>query len=324
MSGGEPALLDALLDRAVLPSYTRVGFALRRRSWEAQMPRLDGRVALVTGASSGVGAAVAEQCAQLGASVWLLVRNRERGERTRATIAERVRSADIRVAVCDLSSLESVRAFARQFASDADRLDALVNNAGVLTHRRMVSKDGIELTLATNVVGPQLLTELLMPMLDASGRGRVVNVSSGGMYTRALALDDLQSEKGEFRGSSVYARTKRIQVALTRVWADRLRGGSVTANAMHPGWVDTPGLRESLPRFHRTVRPLLRTPAEGADTIVWLVSAQDGGEVSGAFWFDRARRPINLVPWTRESEEDLDRLWSAVSVLAATDMGAAR
>ena len=192
----------------------------------------------------------------------------------------------------------------------------MVNNAGVLSAERSLSRDGIELTLATNVVGPFLLTKLLAPLLRQSAPARIVNVSSGGMYTQGLHPEDLQSTDGRFRGTVAYARTKRIQVVLSELWASRLANAGVAVNAMHPGWVDTPGLRDALPAFHRVLRPLLRTPEQGADTIVWLGSAPRAARVSGAFWFDRARRPTHLLPWSADSDEDRQRLWAEVERLS--------
>jgi dehydrogenase/reductase SDR family member 12 len=300
----------------VILSYTNLGYTLRRPRWhDSDLASMDGKIVLVTGATSGLGEAAATGFARLGASVWLVVRNRSRGEDTKARIAEQAGSDDVHVGICDLSDLRSVRRFAEQLEAGPGRLDVLVNNAGVLTEERSLSRDGIELTLATNVVGPFLLTKLVAPLLLRSAPARVINVSSGGMYTQGLHLEDLQSQRGKFRGTVAYARSKRIEVVLSELWALRLAGTGVVVNSMHPGWVDTPGLRDSLPGFHRVVGPLLRTPEQGADTIVWLGSAPQAADASGAFWFDRGRRRTHLLPWGRESDEDRRRLWAEVDRL---------
>jgi dehydrogenase/reductase SDR family member 12 len=298
-------------------SYTRLGYDLRSHGWDAgELVPMRGKVVLVTGATSGIGEAAALGFARLGATVWLGVRDRARGDRARARIAAQTGSDDLRVGICDLGRLQSVRRFAERLAAESQRLDVLVNNAGVLTAERSLSADGIELTLATNVVGPFLLTRLLCPLLGASAPARIVNVSSAGMYAQRLRVDDLQSAHGGFRGAAAYARSKRMQVILSELWASRLRRSGVVVNAMHPGWVDTPGLAESLPVFHRLLRRLLRTPQQGADTIVWLGCAERAAAVSGAFWLDRGRRRTHLLPWTRETSCERERLWAEIERLS--------
>ena len=197
-------------------------------------------------------------------------------------------------------------------------MDVLVNNAGVLSPQRNLSADGIELTLATNVIGPFLLTNLLIGLLKDSAPARVINVSSGGMYTRGIRVEDLQNEQGRFDGAAAYARTKRAQVILTEIWAQRLAGTGVVVHAMHPGWADTPGVRSSLPSFYKATRPLLRTPAQGADTIVWLGAAIAPGQISGRFWHDRRERPTHLLPGTRETQCDRERLWEQCARLSGS------
>jgi NAD(P)-dependent dehydrogenase (short-subunit alcohol dehydrogenase family) len=302
------AALDTLLDRSVVGGYTNVGYRLRSLGWrDGELPRMDGKVVLVTGATSGLGLAAARGFAKLGATVWLVARDRHRGERARAAVA--ALGGEARLALCDLAHLHSVRELAACFGAEASHLDVLVNNAGVMTAERTTSADGIELTFAVNVLAPFLLTELLADAMERSAPARIVNVSSGGMYAQRLRAGDLQSARGEFDGAAVYARSKRAEVILTAMWAPRLRDRGITVHAMHPGWVDTPGVRSSLPRFYKLTRPLLRTPDQGADTIVWLGAAAEPGASSGEFWHDRRRRPPYLLPGTRETAQDRKQLW---------------
>jgi dehydrogenase/reductase SDR family member 12 len=312
------SLLDKTLDLTVVAGYTNVGYRIRERSWsELAEHSMDGRLVLVTGATSGLGLAAAEGFARLGAGVRLLARDEERGELARARITARTGNRDIRVGLCDLSDLDSVRDFVEGFYVEESRLDVLVNNAGAMLAARTLSREGVELTFATNILGPFLLTSLLVPLLQASAPARVVNVSSGGMYTQRLHVDDLQSERRGYDGASVYAQSKRAEVVLSELWAERVKGAGVVVQAMHPGWVDTPGLRSSLPRLRRVAGPLLRTPEQGADTIVWLGAADAPGHSSGGFWHDRRERPTHRVPWTRETPEDRQRLWSECERLCA-------
>jgi dehydrogenase/reductase SDR family member 12 len=311
MSSKLNSLLDTILDRTVVAGYTNAGYRIREGTWDSDDLRsMDGKVVLVTGATSGLGLAAADGFARLGATVRLLARSEERGARARAAIATRSGNSDVHVSLGDLSDLEAVRDFARRFTAETPRLDVLINNAGLLASERTLSVDGIELSFATNVLGPFLLTNLLLPLLEESAPARIINVSSGGMYTQRIRPDDLQTAQGEFDGAAVYARTKRAEVILTELWAKRLSGTGVVVHAMHPGWVDTPGVQSSLPRFYKITKRALRTPEQGADTIVWLGSATEPARSSGGFWHDRRQRPAYLLPCTKETPEDRERLWA--------------
>jgi dehydrogenase/reductase SDR family member 12 len=304
-------LLDTILDRTVIAGYTRVGYRIRRGMWSpAEMRPMGGKVVLLTGATSGLGLAAAEGFARLGATVRLAVRSEQRGERARAQIVARSPGSDVQVDLCDLSDLKSVRHLAELLGGETGRLDVLVNNAGTMASERTLSVDGIELTFATNVLGPFLLTNLLLPLLEQSKPARIVNVSSGGMYTQRIHLDDLQMAGEKFDGPAAYARSKRAQVILSELWAERLRDTGIVVHAMHPGWADTPGLESSLPRFYALTKRLLRTPQEGADTIVWLATAARPARSSGGFWHDRRERPTHRVPWTKQTPQDHKLLWA--------------
>ena len=302
--------LDRGLDWAVIPGYTRLGFAARRRLWAPEPERsLAGWSVCVTGASSGIGTATCELIARRGAAVHMLVRDRERGERARDRVARATGSDLLHLRICDLSSLASVREFAERFVTEEPELHALINNAGAMPARRSRTDEGIELTFATNVLGPFALTELLLPALRRGAPSRIVNVSSGGMYTQRLQADDLQLERHDYDPPAFYAHAKRCEVILTELWAERLHATGVGVHSMHPGWADTPGLQTSLPRFRKLMRPLLRTAEQAADTIVWLATAPEPATRPGLFWHDRAPRPTHRVPWTRESDADRRSLW---------------
>lgn len=307
-------LIDDAAEALVVPSFTRVGYELRRRlyGWEPLGAHgMRGRVVAVTGATSGLGEVTARALARLGAAVRILARSEAKGEATRASIARMVGEADVRVYVVDMSDLRAVRETVARMRSEEPRLDALINNAGALLTSRRTSVDGYEMTLATMVLGPFVLTNGLVPLLRQSDDARIISVTSGGMYAQALRLDDLQMEREPYRGSVAYARAKRAQVALTRAWAGELKGTSVVAHAMHPGWADTPGIEASLPRFRRVLGPLLRTPEQGADTLVWLASAPEPARSSGRLWLDRRPRPFDRLPGTRVDPDHARRLWDA-------------
>lgn len=303
--------LDRVLDRSVVLGYTRIGPAFRRRWWPADpgSDALAGRVVAVTGANSGLGKATALGAASLGAEVWLLCRNVERGAAAREEILDRVSGAAVHVHACDVSDLAALPATARSLAGKAPRLHGLVHNAGVLPPRRTETADGHELALSTHVLGPHLLTRALRAPLATDGDARVVFVTSGGMYTRGLDVDDPEYTQGEYSGTEAYARTKRMQVHLAEEWARRLRGDGITVHSTHPGWAGTPGLTDSLPGFSRLTRPLLRSADSGADTAVWLLAAAEAHETTGLLWHDRAPRPTSYLRRTEPTRDQVRRLW---------------
>jgi dehydrogenase/reductase SDR family protein 12 len=312
-------VIDAVLELSVVGSFSRPGYEIRRRlyGWEPPNPdALRGRTVAITGPTSGLGRAAAVSLAAAGARVLLVGRSEERLRGIRDELVVAHGEERFPIVVADMASLASVTAAVRSILEREPRLDVLVDNAGAMFPDRRESPDGIEATLATMVVGPFALTAGLLPLLRANGGGRVIGVTSGGMYTQAVDFDDLQWATRPFSGSRAYAMSKRIQVALVREWSRRLAGSGMTFTAMHPGWADTPGLAGSLPGFHRRMRPLLRTPAQGADTITWLATDPAGGASGGRLFLDRRPRPFDRIPSTRLSARDRMRLWREIVALA--------
>jgi NAD(P)-dependent dehydrogenase (short-subunit alcohol dehydrogenase family) len=306
-------LVDRTLEASVVGSFTRTGYLVRRRLFDwppLQSLGLDGKVAIVTGATSGLGRAAAESIAALGGRVCIVGRDPARTERARSEISAAPGSA-VEADLADLSSLAETAAFASRFAERHERLDVLVLNAGALTHEYTVTNEGNELTLATHVLSQFLLTRALRPLLQAAVPSRVIVVASGGMYTEPLDVAALDPESAAYDGPKAYARCKRAQVVLAEEWTRELLDTGISVNAMHPGWADTPGLRAALPGFSRIVGPLLRTPEQGADTIVWLAAAPDAAELSGLFFLDRRARPKHRLRRTRRPDagREAARLW---------------
>ena len=302
--------LDWAMDTSILLGYSKVGPWVRRRWWPHDPPTgaLVDRHVVVTGATGGLGLATAAGLARLGAEVHLVGRSADRLDRARASLLAGQPSARLHTGVCDLSDLASVEAFCAGLLAQVQELHALVHNAGVMPPRRVQSPQGHELALATHLLGPHLMTFRLAGALSG---GRVVVVSSGGMYGQPLVVGDLEYETGTYSGVTAYARTKRMQVVLAELWAQRLAVRGITVASMHPGWADTPGVRESLPRFARLMGPLLRTPEQGADTVVWLTASQEP-RPSGLFWHDRRPRPTHYLPWQSESAAQRSALWDGV------------
>jgi dehydrogenase/reductase SDR family protein 12 len=304
-------------DPLALFSFNRMGFALSRRGFfPDDLPRdAGGRVALVTGANSGIGRATSLELARRGFEVWMLCRDPGRGAEARDAIARECREDRVHLAVVDVSSLASIRRFVREFSPS--HVDVLVHNAGVLPHERHVTDDGVELTFATNVLGPFALTGLLLERLAHSTDARVIFVASGGLYLQRLDLSLLSVDAGRFDGTRAYANAKRAQVVLAHILADRFSIElPITFASMHPGWADTTAVRTSLPKFHSVMRHVLRSSEEGADTVVWLAASDRARGTLGAFWFDRRVATQYPLPWTRESPVVRQKLFALCEKLS--------
>ncbi|MBW2508432.1 MAG: SDR family NAD(P)-dependent oxidoreductase [Deltaproteobacteria bacterium] len=303
-------MLDAFLDKSLI-GYTALGYR-----WRPHPPidaDLRGRVALVTGATSGLGRATATALARLGATTVIVGRNPTKTAAVGSQIRKETGNPAVREEIADLSLMSQIRALAGRLEAP---IHLLVNNAGVLLPTREQTEEGLERTFATNLLGHFLLTNLLANKLEAPAR--IINVSSGGMYTQRIRLDDLQMEKTRYDGTVAYARTKRGQVILTELWAERFRDRGIVVHSMHPGWAATPGVSESLPRFYKVTRPLLRTAEQGADTIVWLCVSEEAGQTTGLFWHDRRPRPTHRLAATRETLQEREALWNTLEgILAA-------
>jgi NAD(P)-dependent dehydrogenase (short-subunit alcohol dehydrogenase family) len=316
---GESVTRD-LLDRLLLPGalgFTRFGYEHRRKSWRPITESLQGRTAVITGATSGLGRVVATQLADRGARVVLVGRNQDKLDRALREIREDTGNPNLTAELADLSLMEDVRSLARRLLGKEQSIHILVNNAAVLPTEKTMTKEGVETAFATDLLSPWLLTRLLIPRLRESAPARIINVSSGGMYLSGLDLDELENPGGRYDGSRAYARAKRGLMILTELWAEELAGSGVVVNAMHPGWADTPGVQESLPAFHRLTRSFLRTPEQGADTIVWLAAATEAGEVSGKLWLDREPHLTAVLPGTEGDPAQREQLVEKLTRLAA-------
>ncbi|MDW3214221.1 MAG: SDR family NAD(P)-dependent oxidoreductase [Ilumatobacteraceae bacterium] len=309
-------IVDSAIEFPVVPSFTKIGYAVRSRldGWnDLDDYDLHGRTFVVTGSTSGLGRFTAEQLASRGAHVVVNGRGHDKTKQVADEIMGATGSSEISIAVADMGELDQVRAMAGDLTSRFDRIDGLLHNAGALSNERQENSQGIEATVASQVVGPFLLTSLLLDPLRAADPGRVITMSSGGMYTAALTVDHLQMDESEYGGSDQYARAKRAQVTLNEMWAEQVPASDVVFHALHPGWADTPGVEASLPTFRKIVGPLLRTSEQGADTMVWL-AADDGDPAmtTGEFWLDRRPRSIHKIGRTRTTDTPERRveLWN--------------
>ena len=251
---------------------------------------MKGTVCVVTGATSGIGKAAATALAKLGATVVMVGRDRGRTEAAAARIAAMSASLP-RAEIADLSSLEQVRGLAGRLAG-LDRIDVLINNAGLVLGERRITPDGLEHVFALNHLAPFLLTNLLLPTLTASAPARVITVTSDAHSAARLDLSDPNLEHGWDSWRS-YANSKLANILFTRELARRLDGTGVTANCAHPGVVRTGFGRESRPLLKLGItiaRPFMLSPERGADTIVYLASSPDVAGQSGGYYVKRQRR----------------------------------
>lgn len=292
-------------------NFTKSGFAEHSKNFRSEdmQAHIEGKNCIVTGANSGIGYATAEGLASRGATVYIVCRNKERGEAALSKIQSATGNKNVHLEVCDISSISDVKSFASRFCAKDEPIHVLVNNAGLLEHNRLITSEGYEMNFAVNVLGTYTMTELMVPLLEkAAPDARVITVSSGGMYNAPL-MEDLQFSSKEFDGVEQYARNKRVQVALTEKWADAYKDKGIGFYSMHPGWAETPGVAKSLPGFSKALSGKLRTSEEGADTVIWLALQPKEKLVSGGFYFDRAEAPKHLpLAATKGSHSAIDSI----------------
>ena len=301
----------AVADKLILPGvwrFTRLGYSDSHKRWNALSAYMNDRHAVISGATSGIGLETAKQLAELGAELTLVVRDKNKAQQVVRELIEQTGNTRINIELADMALMNDVNALADRLLKVGKPVDMLINNAGALFNSRKQTTEGVEQSFALLLLGPYILTERLHPLLKKSESARVVNVLSGGMYSQKIQVNDLQSQRGEYSGTTAYARAKRGLMILTEEWAKRWQGDDISVNAMHPGWVDTPGVVNALPEFYRVTKCLLRSPMQGADTVTWLAAAREAGKVSGKFWLDREQHPSHLSKRTVETAAQREQL----------------
>lgn len=300
-----------------MQEYTRSGYesAAKRFNPTDLEVNLSGRSFMITGANSGIGKATAQEIANRGGTVHMVCRNQGRADTAKDEIVEKSKNQDIHVHIVDMSNMRQVWEFAENFSQN-NTLHVLINNAGCMINQRELTDEGLEKNFATNTLGTYILTKALIPLLKKATDPRVVTVSSGGMLTQKLDVENLQFEKGTFDGTMAYAQNKRQQVILTERWAAQHK--EIHFSSMHPGWADTPAVQTSMPSFHAKMQSRLRSEAMGADTVVWLaVSAAAPKQKSGLFFQDRTAVSTHLpLAASRSSPQDEEKLINVLEELA--------
>jgi NAD(P)-dependent dehydrogenase (short-subunit alcohol dehydrogenase family) len=282
-----------------------------------------GRVAIVTGANSGIGYETTRALAGRGFTVIMACRRPDAGERAAQRIRALQPAADLHVFALDLARFADVRRFAREVQARFAKIHVLVNNAGIHTDRRVVTDDGHELTWQVNHLSHFLLTLLLLDRLKASAPSRIVNVASRAHRWSRMNWDDLEHER-DWSGWRAYGQSKRANIVFTKELARRLEGTRVTANALHPGVVATNWARQGgglLQVGTFLWRPFMVSAAKGADTVVWLASSPEAEGVTGRYFYRRKEktpRPEAADPATGA------RLWAVSERAVAAHLAAAR
>lgn len=275
---------------------------------------MNGKVCIVTGGNTGIGKETARGLAQRGATVVLACRDTARGEAARDDIARSTGRKDVEVIALDLGSKASIRAFGERFRAAHERLDVLVNNAGVWRSSRGTTEDGIEATFGVNHVGTWLLTQDLLPLLKKSAPSRIVVLSSKLHYRGRMDWEDLQFERRKYGTTAAYAQSKLANVLFTKALARRLEGTGVTVNAVHPGVVRTDLMRDYPKLLVKLFNLFLLTPEQGAECSLHVATAPELAGVTGEY-FEKSR----IKPAAAEALDEAaqERLWALTEALAA-------
>ncbi|MBN2379904.1 SDR family oxidoreductase [candidate division WOR-3 bacterium] len=278
---------------------------------------MKGKVCLITGANSGIGKVTATELARMDATVVMVCRDRLRGTVAMSEIMNETGADTIDLMTADVSSLSQIHQLAKQFRKKYQRLDVLINNAGVSLDKRGESADGIELTFATNYLGHFLLTHLLLDMLKQSAPSRIVNVSSFvHRWTNRIKFDDLQREGG-YSSMQSYNQTKLAILMFSYELAERLEGTGVTVNALNPGLVNS-NLGNNLTGTLKVMGIVMKntiaiTPEKGAQTSIYLASSPEVDGVTGKYFFKKKPKKSSKASYDRKIWE---KLWQLSEELA--------
>ncbi len=302
---------NSLADKLVLPgiwNFSKYGYNKARKRWNPVSTSVRGKHILITGATSGIGLAAAYELAHKGAILTLVARDKSKAEKLKSDIEAQTGNKQIYIEIADMSLIQDVKNLANKLLQKDEAIDVLINNAGALFNERQITSEGLEKSFALLLLSPFIFTEMLIPLLKNSNQARVINVSSGGMYSQKIDVADLQNEKGKYNGSIAYAKAKRGLVISTEQWAEIYKNDGIIFHSMHPGWADTQGVIDALPGFYKTTKNILRTPEQGADTIVWLAVAKEANQENGKFFLDREIHTTHLLSKTKESQEERELL----------------
>lgn len=269
---------------------------------------MEGKTVLITGATSGIGRVTAKSLAVMGAKVVVLGRDAEKGKELQAEISSLTGNKDLEFILCDLASLDSVKKAASEFRSGHYRLDVLIDNAGGINGKRMVTADGFEYTLGVNHLAHFLLTNLLLDLLKSSAPSRIVVTSSSAQDLGHIDFDDLMAER-KYKFLKVYGQSKLANALFTFELARRLQGMGVTANCFHPGAIRS-GFVKGMGGVAKVLSPLVgifeHSPKKGAETQIYLASSPEVEGVTGKYF---VKKKVKQSSAESMNEEAAKRLW---------------
>ncbi|MEI8365424.1 MAG: SDR family NAD(P)-dependent oxidoreductase [Parachlamydiaceae bacterium] len=291
--------INQLLDLTIIFSFDRSGYK-RHCPKLLDTVNLSGHHGIVTGASSGIGLAVAKALLQQGMNCQLIGRDLEKLKNS-FTSDDSVFCPKYHC--LNIGDLDKVYSFALNEVKAP--IDLLIHNAGDMPSALSITKDGFEQMFASQVLGPFILTRALADLGKLRQGCRIIFVSSAGMYLQKLDLSDLLFEKSSYNKYTGYANAKRAQVVLSDLFSKKYP--QYLFSAMHPGWADTPGVRYSMPFFRKLLNKRLRSAEEGADTILWLATTHD--YPTGKFWFDRKQAKTTILNLNKSSKKEDESLW---------------
>jgi NAD(P)-dependent dehydrogenase (short-subunit alcohol dehydrogenase family) len=271
---------------------------------EIRMWDIKDKICLITGATSGIGRYTALELCRRGARVVITFRDERKALETQKWI-ETETGKTIHAYYCDLSSFKSIRNFAAEFKTKYQRLDVLINNAGIWETKRKLSKDGIELNFATNHLGPFLLTKLLLDTIKSSSPARIINVASGSHQNASINFDDIEMRK-KFSGYKAYGQSKLANILFTKHLSEQLDGQQITVNCLHPGVVATK-IFDNLGKIGTAmIKPFMISPEKGAQTSVYLATSDQVSNITGEYF---SRKKVVNSSSTSQDKEIARKLW---------------
>ncbi|MFW9950640.1 MAG: SDR family oxidoreductase [Candidatus Thorarchaeota archaeon] len=276
---------------------------------------MKGKIVMITGANSGIGKATAIELAKMGATIVMVCRNLETGKKAKEDIITLSGNNDIDLFQCDLSSQAEIRRLVDDFKQKYNKLNVLINNAGVVLSKRAECIDGVEMNFAVNYLAPFLLTNLLLDTLIQSAPSRVINVSSEVHRNSKLDFDDLQCDTN-YGAFKTYGKSKLALLLFTYELSRRLEGKGVTVNAVHPGVVKTNLGRDQSWFAQIFTKIFFKSPERGAETSIYLASSPEVRNITGKYFAKKISKESSIESYNKENAK---KLWDTSIKMTGLD-----